>query len=124
MIMIGVASMLATVGCASADDADGSAIADEDREVSDNDETLVGVSRQAITGNHQLCSVSAGSWRDTIQVPNAWTRTDCRTLCNTVAATTVELACLTEAGVEFAAPASCSGGLPPLPAGNACGWGD
>ncbi len=125
VIVIGVASTLAAGGCASADDADGSAMAHEDNELSNGDGTLLGVSRQAITGTHQMCSVSLGGWRDTTQVPDAWTRADCKAFCNTVGAGIVELACLTDSGMEFFAPASCSGGsLPPVAFPNSCGWGD
>jgi hypothetical protein len=67
----------------------------------------------------KYCSVySAGNWRDTFPVPDAWTWSDCRDFAASVGAKQVHLVCIFSDG-QYPAYSIGGPGDPPKPD---CGW--
>jgi hypothetical protein len=79
----------------------------------------IGAARFALTGTHKLCSIYVpGNWRDTVVVPNGWSRTRCATDWRAHnGATTAVLGCLTNGTFSFAALSGTA-----APPDNSCGW--
>jgi hypothetical protein len=133
---LGVLALLSASGCGSDDDA--TRLIDDSQSMVEgpergvvpspahepNQNSTVGTSHQAITGDQRICSVLVGNdWRDTIIVPTAsnWTRATCKSLCVTLGATQVQAGCLSGGFMtpRFGAALNCSAsGTPAAPSPN------
>jgi hypothetical protein len=122
-------SLVCILGCSSVSDDGRSWVAtpaepgtESDDPEAFEEQQAIGVLKQPIVGNHQVCSVLVPSnWRDSIVVPDNWTIANCRNLCLAFEATRLQLGCLSNSTVTFGSVTNCSNQLS-LPPGNVCGW--
>lgn len=81
----------------------------------------LGSSSQSLTGTHKICSaVDPNRWRDTISVPNSWTRIRCAHFAISVGVDYYQIGC-TGSTYAWGSMVTLSG-TPTLPPGNSCGW--